>query len=275
MKTKIVFAAPLHSSQNVNSANIYNYGVVKAGDGGNGRRGTDGKGGIDRTDGTAPTNGTTGAAGGAAGSVGMAYYYSGQTTARPGNEETNTGAIQGTLIQIDQKKESAAISGSQGNNGWGGLNLTTYRADKEDLQKHYISDVDGHKEVDFGVFNLYANAGRGDVSVSYMTVYVKYELGRGARSDGLHVITEHEGSSTWLEIIYARQYGDTGRVDYTKTSQRYNDGDKFDIIYSTKGKIRFDGTCYFVGEKGRLRATVILCADNTSAQCYKYDGKII
>ena len=58
--------------------------------------------------------------------MGIAYYYSGQTTARPGNEETNTGAIQGTLIQIDQKKESAAISGSQGNDGWGGLNLTRY-----------------------------------------------------------------------------------------------------------------------------------------------------
>ena len=248
---------------------------MKAGDGGNGRRGADGKGGTDSTDGTAPTNGTKGAVGGAAGSVGIAYYYSGQTTARPGNEETNTDAIQGTLIQIDQEKESAAISGLQGNDGWAGLNLTTYRADKEDRQKHYISDVDGYKEVDFGVFNLYANAGRGDDSVPYMTVYVKYKLGRRAPSNGLHVNTLHEGSSTWLEIIYARQYGDTGSVDYTKTSQRYNDGDKFDIIYSTKGKIRHDGVCYFVGEDGRLRATVILCADNTSAQCYKYDGKII
>ena len=35
------------SSQNVNSANIYNYGVVKAGDGGNGRRGADDIGGSD------------------------------------------------------------------------------------------------------------------------------------------------------------------------------------------------------------------------------------
>ena len=38
------------SSQNVNSANIYNYGVVKAGDGGNGRRGADDIGGSDLKD---------------------------------------------------------------------------------------------------------------------------------------------------------------------------------------------------------------------------------
>ena len=122
MKIKIVFAMPLHFSAYLCAkCSFCEYIQLWSSESGRWwqrpprhRR----KRGIDSTDGTAPTNGTTGAAGGAAGSVGIAYYYSGQTTARPGNEETNTGAIQGTLIQIDQEKESAAISGSQGNDGW-------------------------------------------------------------------------------------------------------------------------------------------------------------
>ena len=107
------------SSQNVDSANIYNHGIVKAGDGGNGRRGADGRGGTDKTDGTAPTNGTKGSAGGNKGAQGEAYYYGDVYTAT----QTDKHTISGTLTN-----GTAGTAGSQGNDGWGGLNLTCYYA---------------------------------------------------------------------------------------------------------------------------------------------------
>ena len=110
------------SSQNVDSANIYNHGIVKAGDGGNGRRGADGRGGTDKTDGTAPTNGTYGAThGGEYGAAGAAYYYSGSTKTATKDETAFINASAGA----GWSGETSDTWG-HGNDGWGGLNLTRY-----------------------------------------------------------------------------------------------------------------------------------------------------
>ena len=115
------------SSQNVNSANVYNYGVVKAGDGGNGRRGADGVGGSDSSATTirngsgynnAPTRGYLhNGDGGIGGDAGKAYLYGQDDSSIELNEGSNSKNVYSV---------SAGSKGSQGNDGWGGLNLHKY-----------------------------------------------------------------------------------------------------------------------------------------------------
>ena len=133
------------SASNTVSANIYNYGIVKAGDGGNGRRGTDGSGGSDADNGYIPSqeeaaqngNGNNnrtrpgsyeqGSAGGQAGAAGIAYLYG---TPSDGTSTTNNAvelsASDGTKNSDIKLDSNPGIAGGQGNNSWGGLNLSKF-----------------------------------------------------------------------------------------------------------------------------------------------------
>ena len=214
------------SSQNVDSANIYNHGIVKAGDDGNGRRGADGRGGTDKTDGTAPTNGTKGSAGGNKGAQGEAYYYGDVYTAT----QTDKLTISGTLTN-----GTAGTAGSQGNDGWGGLNLTCYYATrngekgfsgekwgeiqtiyplntkKANVYKQYAS-----LQESASTFELYykIHAGRGYDRSDYEVGYYN-EHGSGAEDTGYYIWTFSDDATVWAPGPF---YGDNKLHTYSNVN---------------------------------------------------------
>ena len=140
-----------HVNIESNSVNIYNFGIVKAGDGGNGRRGADGQGGTDKTNGTAPTNGTFGATeGGKKGEAGKAYYFD-------TNKNTHTASEQEPYVISGTLRDGleGLYDGSRGNDGWGGLNLYL-NFEKHDGPENRI-DVDENNWTYHANLNAYRN----------------------------------------------------------------------------------------------------------------------
>ncbi len=140
-----------HVNIESNSVNIYNFGIVKAGDGGNGRRGADGQGGTDKTNGTAPTNGTFGATeGGKKGEAGKAYYFA-------TNKNTHTASEQEPYVISGTLRDGldGLYDGSRGNDGWGGLNLYL-NFEKHDGPENRI-DVDENNWTYHANLNAYRN----------------------------------------------------------------------------------------------------------------------
>ncbi len=140
------------SSSNVKSANSYNYGIVRAGDGGKGGRGGNGAGGKDTTSITrAPTNGTSGKLGGNGGKAGIAYLYGGTKTIA---EVELNGDNSKNVYNAD-----GGDAGARGNDGWGGLNLCSHTLVQGSQKRQYWGDSTGNTKYLFEK-EAYSNATR-------------------------------------------------------------------------------------------------------------------
>ncbi len=237
-----------YSVSDANFTNSLVAGIIKAGDGGSGARGLDGQGGDDSTNGSAPYNGTYGDSntagtdadgkpiyfGGDKGNQGHVYRFA--TTGIDNDEDDGVTNLSKVIESSDGKQ------GSRGNDGWGGVNLYVYSANR-DVDNKGISG--GYEEETFGTFNVYNNGKCVDAEnpnqvTNYYTVYSKFEIGRNVsddRADKLNVITKNnDEGSTWYEIYFSKN-NTPGIEWYENSTSIINNENNFYARLFTSGSI--------------------------------------
>ena len=203
-------------------------GIIKAGDGGSGARARDGEGGNDTTDGSAPGVLTYwDGNGGSKGDRGIAAHFGMLTE---GSQATAT-VDRSIVVPSDN-----STPGKQGNDGWGGVNLTKCSYDKENPDSKLTGANSEPKA--YHIFEyVYCN---GYITDSYsqnsnsIKVNVRVRKVNDTDEDSrAEIELETNGNTEEVNITFTKN-DTTANITYEYTLPQYNESTGHGVICISK-----------------------------------------